>query len=139
MIIGTGIDIVEIGRIKNIFDRHPGFIERVFSIEEVRYFENRKMNPATIAGGFAAKEAAAKALGTGIRQFGWKDIIVVRDNFGKPVIKLKGNAGLKAREAGIKGLMASISHSRRYAVASVLALGGEEDVDYHCGSNETDR
>jgi len=139
MIIGTGIDIIEIDRIKRILNKYPGFLKRIFAREEIKYFNNRKMSIATVAGGFAAKEAVVKALGTGVRQFGWKEVRILRDELGKPVVIIKGKAKLVTQNAGIREVLVSISHSRRYAVAQAIAVGGVKDEDCYIGPDETNR
>lgn len=110
MIIGNGIDIVEIDRIKAALERRPQLIFNVFTACERSYFEKRKNNAATIAGCFAAKEAAVKAVGGGFItnvELGW-------DENGKPSLKMKGKENIQ--------FLVSISHSRGYAVANVIAM-----------------
>jgi holo-[acyl-carrier-protein] synthase len=124
MIAGTGIDIIEIARIKRAVQRREGFIDRFFSPQEAAYYRRRGMNISTIAGGFAAKEAVAKALGTGFKAFGWKEIEITRDPQGRPIVKLLGRAQDLCAEKGIDKILVSISHSRDYAVAQAVALGG---------------
>lgn len=139
MIRGTGIDILEIDRIRNILDKFPVFLQRVFNEEEITYFKSRKLNVSTIAGGFAAKEAVIKAIGTGLRNFSWKDVSILRDELGGPVVCLKGKARLIAQCRGIDKIQVSISHSRRYAVAQAIAIGGKGNEDCHIGTDEVDR
>ncbi|SET06316.1 holo-[acyl-carrier-protein] synthase [Natronincola peptidivorans] len=123
MVIGTGIDIIEIHRIKKAIERNSRFIEKVFTTEESNLFQERNLNPNTIAGFFAAKEAVAKALGTGIRSFQWQDIEVKKDSLGRPYIKLHNNAYKIAYSKGIEEIHLSISHCREYAVAQAIATG----------------
>ena len=95
MIIGIGTDIIDIRRIEKVLARHGArFLKRVFTEEERAYAERRPRNfAATLAKRFAAKEACAKALGTGLGQgVSWQDIGVVRGKFGPPSLKLKGKA-----------------------------------------------
>ncbi|TLS34903.1 holo-ACP synthase [Pseudalkalibacillus caeni] len=112
MIIGTGIDIVEIERIKGSFERNERFADRILTEGEKDKFNtlsgHRKME--FLAGRFAAKEAFAKAKGTGIGELSFKDIEVLNDASGAPFIKseTKDNVHL------------SISHSKHYAVAQVI-------------------
>lgn len=119
MIIGIGTDIVKIDRISKIINRTPNFITGAFTEEEISYFEIKKNNPETIAGAFAAKEALSKALGTGVRGFGLKDIELRHDDFGKPYIyvsdHIKETFGLQNCK-----IHASISHSSEDAVAFVV-------------------
>lgn len=91
MILGIGTDIIEIERIEKAILKNERFIEKVFSKEEIDMFKRRNMNMEVIAGNFAAKEAISKALGTGIRSFSLNEIEVLRDELGKPIVKLSSN------------------------------------------------
>lgn len=121
MILGTGIDIIEIDRIAKAVQKNPSFVERYFSPLERQYFQSRKMRYEVIAGNFAAKEAFSKALGTGIRNFALHEVEVLRDPLGKPYINLYGAALTIYTELKIDGLHVSISHCKDYAIASVIA------------------
>lgn len=125
MIIGTGIDIIEIDRIKSAISTKDSFKERFFTEEEIEYCQKHNIPWPSYAARFAAKEAIVKALGTGFRGFKWKDIEIVKDKLGKPEVLLHNNAEKVAQESGIEKVMLSISHSRDYAVAQAIALGGE--------------
>ena len=120
MIYGTGIDIVEIKRIKEAMQKE-GFLERFFAESEIEYFKSRKFAAASVAANFAAKEAFSKALGTGVRGFLLREVEILRDELGKPHIALSGAAKEIVDKAGITGLYVSISHSEEYAVAQVIA------------------
>ncbi|AOY74840.1 holo-ACP synthase [Clostridium formicaceticum] len=122
MIKGLGIDIIEIHRIEGAMKKNPRFLEKVFTQEERILFEEKNNSSSTIAGFFAAKEAAVKALGTGIRGLAWRDIEVKKDSLGKPLIKLHNNAIEIAYSKDIKEIWVSISHSKLYAVAQAIAL-----------------
>ncbi len=125
MIKGIGIDIIEIKRIVEAVNRNNKFLERIFTEREIHYFKEVNHNRSTIAGNFAAKEAAVKSIGTGIRGFKWKDIEVQRDSLGKPRIQLYNQAKEIAGERGIGEILITISHSRDYAVAQSIAMGQE--------------
>lgn len=116
MIIGIGIDIVEISRIEKIMKRTSSFIEKSFTNNEIEYFKLKGLKGNVIAGNFAAKEAVSKAIGTGFRGFGLKDIEVLRDELGKPVVNLSDKI---YKLLGIKGfnMHISISHSKENAIA----------------------
>ena len=115
----TGIDIIEIHRIKEVCQKYPNrFMKKIFTDQEIDYCRGRFPQ---IAARFASKEAVMKALGTGIRGVPWKSIEVYRPRGKAPQIRLYGNAKRKAEELGIKEIAISISHSRNYAVASVVA------------------
>ena len=129
MIVGTGIDIIEVERIKNAC-RKTRFLERTFTEKEREYFKSRRNNPYTIAGSFAAKEAIAKALGTGLGSVGWKDIEVLRGPDGRPYVQLHGRAMDRLSSLGGKKIWISISHIKELAVAQAV-IEAEED-EYGC-------
>ena len=115
----TGVDIIEIPRIKETFDRYgERFLKRVFTPDEIAYCRGRAPN---LAGRFAAKEATMKALGTGVRGVSWKDIEVIRAESGAPSVKLHGRAKARAERLQVVEISLSISHSREVAVAFVVA------------------
>lgn len=115
----TGVDIIEIPRIKQVLDRYgQRFLDRVFTPDEIAYCRGRAPN---LAGRFAAKEAAMKALGTGVRGVSWKDIEVIRADSGAPSLRLHGRAEKRAERLQMSEMSLSISHSREYAVAFVVA------------------
>ena len=116
MIIGIGTDIIEIHRIEKIMMRTSSFIEKSFTNNEIEYFKSKGLKGNVIAGNFAAKEAISKAIGTGFRGFGLKDIEVLRDDLGKPVVNLscKIYELLEIKEFNIH---VSISHSKENAIA----------------------
>lgn len=121
-IYGIGIDIVEVQRIKKAIDKNKNFLTRVFNEEEIKMFEEKKYNILTIAGNFAAKEAFSKAIGTGIRNFNFNDIIVLRNELGKPYIKINKNLKNICNDFRVQNIMVSISHSKNYAVANCIVL-----------------
>ncbi len=116
MIIGIGTDLVEISRMSKSIE-NTGFLTRYFTEAENEYFMLKKYNPQTIAASFAAKEAVSKAFGTGFRGFSLKDIEVLRDNLGKPYIKLYNNAKKLADGACVH---LSLTHTGDYASAFVV-------------------
>ncbi len=120
MIKGIGIDIIEIERIVKAVDKNL-LIERFFTEAEAADFCG-KQRYAHIAGKYAAKEAVAKAMGTGFSGFRWKDIEILKDDRGRPYVNLKGKAYRTARERGIDRVYVAISHSRDYAVAQAIAV-----------------
>lgn len=135
MIIGVGVDIVEIRRIKEAIDRNDNFIEKLFSKEEIDYLNRRGMRPEYVAGRFAAKEAVAKALGTGFRGFNFKDIVIDRTALGKPIVVLKGKAKLLAEKTGGYKIHISISHGQDSAVAYAVF---EKAIDENGGVEHED-
>ncbi|MCH8107023.1 MAG: holo-ACP synthase [Chloroflexi bacterium] len=114
----TGIDIIEISRVRRVLEQYgQRFLDRIFTPAEIAYCRERAPN---LAARFAAKEATMKALGTGVRGVGWKDIEVVRQESGAPSIELHGRAKQRAQRLGVQEVAVSLSHSRDYAVASVV-------------------
>ena len=125
IMLSTGVDIIEISRIRDVLDRYgQRFLDRVFTPGEIAYCRGRAPN---LAARFAAKEAAMKALGTGVRGVGWKDIEVVRAPSGAPGVLYHGRAESRARRLGVLETSLSISHSRDYAVA--FAVVRREDPE----------
>ena len=119
----TGVDLIETDRIRRAVERHgERFLQRVFTPTELAQSCGRF---ESLAGKFASKEAAAKALGTGIWRhgIGWTDIEVHKDmQSGAPTLYLHGNAAARAGEMGIGEWSLSISHDRTHAIALVVAL-----------------
>lgn len=116
MIRGIGTDIIEISRIEKAILKNKEFVNKLFTEDEIRYFEKRNNRSEVIAGNFAAKEAISKALGTGIRGFSMKDIQILRDGLGKPYVEVsetvRGMFDLLNTKIHI-----SISHDRSSAIA----------------------
>ena len=118
--VETGIDLVEISRIAEIKPSiRERFLKRVFTTNEL---EDSQGRDDALAGRFAAKEAAAKALGTGIGDIGWQEIEVTLDSKGKPSLLLHGNAEKIARENGWISSSVSITHTAGVAAAVVTAI-----------------
>ena len=125
MIIGIGVDIIEIERVRQAIQNNKNFLSKLFTEKEIDYFISRKMNSEVIAGNFAAKEAVSKALGTGIRGFSFKDIEILRNELGKPEVILHNGAKLIGnkliRNNNSLKIHLSISHNNSSAIAySVL-------------------
>lgn len=116
-IYGIGTDIIEISRIEKAINRTKIFKEKVYSEKEIEHIEKKKNFYASYAGRFAAKEAFSKAMGTGVRGFLLKDIEILNDELGKPVIYLYNE--IKKLAEGLK-IQISISHSKEYAVSTVV-------------------
>ena len=121
MIFGTGIDIIEVSRIKNVMERDIGFREKIFTPGEIEYCETKKNKYQHYAARFSAKEAFLKAIGTGWR-FGLRfaDIDVYHDSFGKPLIRLTGKAEELALRDGISKVHLSLSHLKEITTAVVV-------------------
>ena len=124
MIFGNGIDIIDINRIKLVIDKYGNkFKKRCFSVSEIERSEKRLNSTESYAKRYAAKEACAKALGTGLaRGVFWKDIEVVNNRYGKPFIKLHGKAKDIFRnmdKASDTKIEVSLSDEKKYAIANV--------------------
>ena len=125
MIVGLGVDIEEVGRIRGAIERHGDrFVRRIFTSSEVAYAEEKAHPFSSYAARFAAKEAAMKALGTGwdhgVR---WRDIEVTNQSGGRPLLRLRGRAAEVAEELGCRSIHLSLSHTRETALAQVILEG----------------
>jgi holo-[acyl-carrier protein] synthase len=123
-ILGIGLDATDIPRLTTVVERYgQRFLERVFTPGEIAYCTRRR-NPAPhLAGRFAAKEAAMKALGTGrSRGVLWKDIEVVRVG-GPPQLRLHGGAARRAESLQVRRSLVTITHSDTLALAQVMLIG----------------
>lgn len=119
--LAVGVDLVEISRIAAILERHGDrFLGRVYTDGELAYARGRL---SALAARWAAKEATAKALGTGIGQVGFQDIEVVCDAQGKPELVLHGQAVHLAAQLGLEQFALSLSHTADHALAFVVAQG----------------
>jgi len=127
MIVGSGIDMVEIGRIERSVERYgQRFLDRVYTTAEQAYCLRKRKAGESFAARFAAKEAGAKALGTGI-SFGvnWLEIEVVREAGGRPTVKFHGRAAQIAGRLGVARAALSITHTAELAMASVVLEDGQ--------------
>ena len=129
MILGLGVDIVEIDRMKAALARRPKIRERLFSEEERAYADGRNRPEVHYALRFAAKEAVLKALGTGFSGMRFTDVEVARDERGRPVPRLSGRAAEVAEGLGVDELHLSLSFTHTTAVASAVAIAGRESAE----------
>ena len=114
----VGVDIIEIGRVEAALIRWgERFLHRIYTEAEIDSCQNRV---PSLAARFAAKEAVMKVLGVGTWEVGWREIEVRSDNKGRPLVCLHGGARGHAEKIGLDGLDISLSHSRDYAIASVV-------------------
>jgi len=125
LIVGMGIDIAEVDRVKAAIERHgEKFLKRVYTEREREYCERFKNKYERYAGRFAAKEATMKALGTGwSRGVRWVDVEVVRQSGGRPTISLAGEAAKVASALGVERVALSITHTSAQAFAQVIFEG----------------
>jgi len=131
MNISSGIDLIEIERIEKALNRHgERFLKRIFSkteLERLVKYKERQVNPrliaAEVAARFAAKEACSKALGTGIGPVSWREMEVLNERSGKPILRLTGKAAQIAGFLGYTSWSVSLTHSNEMAGAVVVAAG----------------
>ncbi len=124
MILGIGIDIVEVERIKEGIEKFKDFfLNKILTENEKKYCYKFKKYYIKCANRFTAKEAVSKALGVGIGKVNWKDIEVINDVLGKPEINLYGNAKKIFKEMGGKAIYVSISDTDVYSIAYCIIEG----------------
>jgi len=129
MIVGTGVDLCEIARVRRLLDRwRERFLDRVFTAEEQAYALARHDPAEHLAARFAAKEATLKALGTGLSMgVRWREIEVLRPRGQRPTIALSGRAATIGRARGVHRLHLSLTHDGGLALAQVLAVADAPD------------
>jgi holo-[acyl-carrier protein] synthase len=122
MVIGLGTDLIEIARIAHSVDRYGDrLLHRIYTPAEIAYCLSKRSSAESLAARFAAKEAAAKALGTGIsRGVAWLDLEVARQRSGKPAMRLSGRAAEIANTLGVARISLSLTHSKDSALAVVI-------------------
>ena len=119
----AGVDIIEIDRVADVLARHGDrFLNRIYTPDEIAHCRGRI---AELAARFAAKEAVMKALGTGVRGVGWRDIEILPNRRGKPLVFLYHRGAARAERIQLRGLEISLTHSREYAIAMVV---GEREL-----------
>lgn len=122
MIVGTGVDITEVTRVQEAINRYgERFLRRVFTPAEVEYCGSKRNSAERLAARFAAKEAALKALGTGLRHgITWQQVEVRRQPGSRPTIAFSGVAAQFAARLGVKHVSLSLSHTAEQAIAMVI-------------------
>jgi holo-[acyl-carrier protein] synthase len=122
-VVGVGVDAIEIQRVRTALTRTPTLLGRLFTQREQASCVTRcgDLRYGGLAARFAAKEAVAKALGTGFVGFNFRDIEVLSDETGRPTIQLHGGAQQAALERGVSDVHVSLSHSTGIAVANAVA------------------
>ena len=115
MVIGTGIDIIEVARVKSVAEKHPRFLEKIFTAGEMGYCLKKRNKYQHLAARFAAKEAFFKAIG---KRINWTDVEITNLSSGKPELKIKNKERFHVERAHV-----SISHLKDYAVAAVILEG----------------
>jgi len=115
----VGIDMVEIGRVEAVVKRWGGrFLHRVYTEAELKICGG---NVSSLSCRFAGKEAVMKMLGTGVKGAGWREIEILPDSLGKPLVQLYGRAKKRAAELNLRELSISLSDTRQFAIA--IAVG----------------
>jgi holo-[acyl-carrier protein] synthase len=118
--IAVGIDIIEVARVRRVFERHgERFLKRVYTEREILQCRGK---PARLAGRFAAKEAISKALGTGIHGVAWREMEIVQLRSGRPTVSLHGNAKRRAELLGISAFDVSIADLAELSIAVAVAV-----------------
>ncbi|MCC7497442.1 MAG: holo-ACP synthase [Bryobacterales bacterium] len=122
MIVGTGVDIAEVDRIREAVERFGArFVERVYTPAEIAYVERKKNRYERYAARFAAKEAGMKAIGTGwSQQVRWQDFEVLNQRSGRPSLVLHGVAARIARQMNVRQVSLSLTHTADNAFAMVI-------------------
>src|SRR5437899_6850818 len=118
--IAVGIDIIEVGRVRKVFERHgERFLRRVYTEKEVHQCRGKATR---LAGRFAAKEAISKALGTGLHGVAWREMEVVQLRSGRPTVSLHGNAKRRAELLFISAVAESIADMTEFSIAIAVAV-----------------
>ena len=122
MIVGTGIDIVEVPRVAQAIERFGDrFLQRIYTPDEIRYCQSKRNAAERFAARFAAKEAGMKAIGTGWNKgIAWTEVEVVREAGGRPSLRYSGKAAGFAAKLGMKRASLSLSHTAQLAIAKVI-------------------
>jgi holo-[acyl-carrier protein] synthase len=127
MEMALGIDLILISRVRKVLSRHPErFLRRVFTPEEVAFCRGRTHE---LAARFAAKEAVMKALGTGARGLAWREIEILPNRRGKPLVYLHGQAKERGETIGLHGIDVSLTHEGDLAIAAVVGMASDAPVD----------
>jgi holo-[acyl-carrier protein] synthase len=127
MELALGIDVIQISRVRKVLEKHPQrFLQRVYTPEEVAWCRGRVHE---LAARFAAKEAVMKALGTGARGLAWREIEILPNQRGKPLIYLHGDAKRRGETIGLRGVDVSLTHEGDLAIAAVVGMSDNAPID----------
>ena len=119
--VGIGVDTVEVERFRELLERQPGLLERLFTVGERSYGATFNDSAPQMAVRFAAKEAAMKAMGVGLGAFGFHDVEVVKQESGAPALVLHGEAAELSKKLGVANWRLSLTHTCASATAMVIA------------------
>jgi len=120
-IVGLGVDLAGIERVRRLLEKYPQFPERCFTAHEREYAFRYARPERRLAARFAGKEAVMKSLGTGWRRIRWQDVEITGG--GKPTVNLTGTAALRARQLGVTHVEVTITHTDADALVFAVALG----------------
>jgi holo-[acyl-carrier protein] synthase len=120
-VVGIGVDLVDVDRVKEILARRKTFVDRVFTADEIAYCRRQASPAECYAARWAAREACRKALG-GIRSMRWHDVRVERAPSGAPSIVLEGSSRARADVLGVSRVLLALTHERRMAAAFCMAV-----------------
>lgn len=120
-IVGLGVDLAEIERVRRVLEKYPRFAERCFTEHEREYAFRYDRPERRLAARFAGKEAVMKSMGTGWRRVRWRDVEITGG--GKPTVRLTGTARARADALGVTGFEVTITHTDRDALVIAVALG----------------
>lgn len=122
MIYGIGTDIIEISRIKKTLNKNIKFMDKIFTKNEMNILKSKDYKAESVSGMFSAKEAIMKCFGTGLKGFSMKDMEVLRDELGKPIVILNGRLEEIYKNLNGEKIMISISHCKEYATATAILV-----------------
>lgn len=120
-ILGLGVDLADIERVRAVLDKYPRFAERCFTDHEREYAFRYAKPERRLAARFAGKEAVMKSMGTGWRRIRWKDIEITGG--GKPTVRMQGNATRRAEMLGVTEVLVTITHTDTSALVMAVAVG----------------
>jgi holo-[acyl-carrier protein] synthase len=120
-IVGIGVDLVDVDRVRRLLERRSTFVRRVFTPPEIAYCERQAAPAESYAARWAAREACRKALG-GIRGMRWHEVWVSRAPTGAPSLVIEGNSKARAEALGVTEVKVALTHERRMAAAFCLAV-----------------
>ena len=123
-ILGLGVDLADIERIRKVLDKYPRFAERCFTGHEREYAFRFARPERRLAARFAGKEAVMKSMGTGWRRIRWKDIEITGG--GKPTVRMSGNAARRAEMLGVTEILVTITHTDTNALVMAIAVGDHD-------------
>lgn len=121
--LAVGIDLIAIARVARLLEDHPAAARDLFTEVELAYTRGKRRPEDHLAGGFAAKEAVLKALGTGLaRRMDWTDVEIAHEAGGRPIVRLSGEVEAEARRSSVSQVEVSIAHSGGFAVAHAVVI-----------------